>query len=199
MQTKIVTIGITGGIGSGKSLVSTILATYGIPVYDTDKRAKALYDTDAELRAEVIKLFGPELYATSDGRLDRPRLASIIFSDTTALEQINALVHPAVRRDFSYWREELIRRGVCVCAIESALLVGGALERMVDGVLVVMADDEVRIRRAMHRDATAEEAIRARIRSQMSQADMTYSATWIINNNDGQSLLPQIEALPFIH
>ncbi|MDO4692418.1 MAG: dephospho-CoA kinase [Porphyromonadaceae bacterium] len=198
-QTNIQTVGITGGIGSGKSLITAILATYGIPVYDTDKRAKTLYDTDTELRAEVIRLFGESLYATADGKLDRSLLASIIFSNPIALARINALVHPAVRRDFSLWREGLAQCRVRVCAIESALLVGGVLERMVDDVLVVVADDDTRIRRATRRDAVQAEAIQARIRNQMSQAEMILSATWVIDNNDGQPILPQIEALPFIH
>ena len=92
--------GSQGGIGSGKSYIARLLEERGIPVYDTDSRAKALYDTDGELREAMISLCGAGIYAPS-GLLDRKALASLIFTDRSLLEQVNALVHPAVRRDLS--------------------------------------------------------------------------------------------------
>ena len=128
VEPKILTLGITGGIGSGKSYVASLLSERGIPVYDTDSRAKALYDEDSTLRQELIQLFGSQLYRTADGRLDRQALAKIIFGDREALAKVNALVHPAVRRDFLHWREGLLTEDMRLCALESALLLDAGLE-----------------------------------------------------------------------
>ena len=98
----IYTIGLTGGIGAGKSYVARMLQERHIPVYATDQRAKALYDEDEELRESMIRLCGKEIYST-EGHLDRAYLASLIFADRTLLEEVNKLVHPAVRRDFCRW------------------------------------------------------------------------------------------------
>ena len=141
-EPEILTLGITGGIGSGKSYVARLLAVRGIPVYDTDSRAKALYDEDSTLREELIKLFGDRLYATADGGLDRRALAEIIFSDRAQLEQINTLVHPAVRRDFLRWRKALITEGFNLCAIESALLLDAGLDAYADRSIAVVASDD---------------------------------------------------------
>lgn len=191
----ITTLGITGGIGSGKSVVSRVLSAYGIPIYDSDQRAKALYDTDPSLKSTLIDLWGSALYATPDGRLDRAALARIIFSDTEALKTINALVHPAVRLDFDRWRQRQQRLGYSLCAIESALIVGGVLERMIDRLIVVSADLETRIRRVEQRDGASRAEVIARIQHQVSQERLLEAADYKIDNGDGQHLLPQIEAL----
>ena len=171
-EPKILTLGITGGIGSGKSYVARLLAERGIPVYDTDSRAKALYDEDSTLREELIKRFGDRLYATADGRLDRSVLAEIIFSDRAQLERINTLVHPAVRRDFLRWRKALITEGFGLCAIESALLLDAGLDAYADRSIAVVASDDLRLERAMKRDGVQQEAIRARMAHQLPQQEM---------------------------
>lgn len=192
-EPKILTLGITGGIGSGKSYVARLLAVRGIPVYDTDSRAKALYDEDSTLREELIKLFGDRLYATADGRLDRRALAEIIFSDRAQLERINTLVHPAVRRDFLRWRKALITEGFNLCAIESALLLDAGLDAYADRSIAVVASDALRLERAMKRDGVQQEAIRARMAHQLPQQEMIRRCDYTIYNEPPHDLEAQIE------
>ena len=190
----IYTLGVTGGIGSGKSYIARLLEERGIPVYDTDSRAKALYDTDEELREAMISLCGAGIYAPS-GLLDRKALASLIFADRSLLEQVNALVHPAVRRDFVAWREGLSAEGKRLCALESALLLDAGLDAYTDGVLAVLADDTLRLQRAMMRDGVGEEAIRARMQHQMSQVELAQRADFLIYNDEAHPLIPQLDSL----
>ena len=190
----IYTLGVTGGIGSGKSYIARLLEERGIPVYDTDSRAKALYDTDGELREAMIALCGAGIYAPS-GLLDRKALASLIFADRSLLEQVNALVHPAVRRDFVAWREGLSAEGKRLCALESALLLDAGLDAYTDGVLAVLADDRLRLQRAMMRDGVGEEAVRARMQHQMSQVELAQRADFLIYNDEAHPLIPQLDSL----
>lgn len=191
------TIGLTGGIGSGKSVVARILSCYGVPIYDSDSRAKLLYDTDESLRASLVVTFGSHIY-TPENKLDRKALASIIFSSTEALAQVNALVHPAVERDFSLWRDGYAQQGYQVCAVESALLVGGGLQSLVTDVLVVTADVETRIGRAMRRDGMSRDAVLQRMAHQASESALLSVADWLIYNDASHPLLPQIESLPWL-
>ena len=183
-EPEILTLGITGGIGSGKSYVARLLAVRGIPVYDTDSRA--LYDEDSTLREELIKLFGDRLYATADGGLDRRALAEIIFSDRAQLEQINTLVHPAVRRDFLRWRKALITEGFNLCAIESALLLDAGLDAYADRSIAVVASDDLRLARAMKRDGVQQA-------HQLPQQEMIRRCDYTIYNEPPHDLEAQIE------
>lgn len=187
------TLGITGGIGSGKSTVCRIFATLGIPVYDTDSRAKLLYDTDPILRSEMTKLFGEGIYIGT--QIDRARLSAIIFSDSEALARVTALVHPAVRQDIQHWQ-------ICLapyhplCIIESALLHSSpALGALCDSSLAVIASEETRIARAMRRDQTDRQAILARMVKQLPQSEMLARSTYTITCDDAFPLLPQIAGL----
>lgn len=189
----IYTLGITGGIGSGKSYIAQLLASRGIPVYDTDSRAKQLYDRDAELKEAMIALCGADIYPS--GMLDRKALSSLIFTDRSLLERVNALVHPAVRRDFCLWRLSLASSGERTCALESALLLDAGLDAYVDGVLVVLADDALRLERAMLRDGVTEEAVRGRMRHQMPQDEMARRGDFLIYNDDAHPLSPQLDRL----
>ena len=180
----IYTLGVTGGIGSGKSYIARLLEERGIPVYDTD----------GELREAMITLCGAGIYAPS-GLLDRKALASLIFADRSLLEQVNALVHPAVRRDFVAWREGLSAEGKRLCALESALLLDAGLDAYTDGVLAVLADDTLRLQRAMMRDGVGEEAVRARMQHQMSQEELAQYADFLIYNDEAHPLIPQLDSL----
>ncbi len=189
------TLGITGGIGAGKSVVCRMLEALGVPVYDTDREAKLLYDRDLSLKASMIALFRDELYDTPSGCLDRRRLANLIFSSSEALAQIEALVHPAVREDFARWREAVSQgsHGHSICALESALLLSSPmLGAMVDRKLVVVAPSEVRITRAMNRDKASREAILARMAKQLPQEQMIIEADYLIYNDNVKPLLPQL-------
>ena len=142
----------------------------------------------------MIALFGAGIYAPS-GLLDRKALASLIFADRSLLEQVNALVHPAVRRDFVAWRERLSAGGKRLCALESALLLDAGLDAYTDGVLAVLADDTLRLQRATMRDGVGEEAVRARMQHQMSQEELAQHADFLIYNDEAHPLPPQLDSL----
>ncbi len=190
------TLGLTGGIGSGKSVLARILVVLGIPVYDCDQRAKALYDEDEELRQAMLGLFGQRLYATEDGRLDRAYLAERIFGERSLLESVNALVHPAVRADIDRWKAEQAAEGHRLVAIESAILLASeGLRERVDAVVLVSAPLELRVARAVRRDGSSEEAVRQRIAVQMSEEEMRQRSDYVLYNDEQTPLLPQVEAL----
>ena len=148
-------VGITGGIGSGKSVVSRLLRMLDFPVYDSDARAKALYDTDADLRNKLMAMFGTHVY--KDGHVCRRVLAEAVFDNPEQLQRLNALVHPAVFRDFERWCREQTAAAVFV---ESAILLQTDFRRYTNRVLVVDAPVEVFAgaghRPGIHRGVVAE-------------------------------------------
>lgn len=187
------TIGITGGIGSGKSYVSAILQEkFGIPVYDCDKEAKRLTTSNEEIRQKLIALVGPEVF---DGnKLNKQLLADYLFADVEHASKVNAIIHPVVLQDFKRWAEEQHEKPIV--ALESAILFESGLGEMVDKVLFVDAPEEVRLRRAMLRDTVSEAQIRARMKMQRPELHRL-QADFIINNNqtDDSQLLNQLEKL----
>lgn len=160
-------IGITGGIGSGKSTVCSLFAERGIAVYDSDSRAKQLMAESAELRAQLIETFGVECFC--DGTLNRSYLASQVFGSVEALAKLNAIVHPAVRTDFRTWAEQ--QRGAYVI-LESAILFEAGFDTEVDTTLAVMAPLEERVRRTMARDGIDRQSVMERIAHQMSDDEL---------------------------
>lgn len=155
-------IGITGGIGSGKSYVCRKMAERGVPVYDCDREAKRLQEEDSDLKAAIIAIAGDEAYLP-DGHLNRVWLASWLFSDAEHLKALNAIVHPAVKRDFEEWcraqnAEEVV--------MESAILEDAGMRDCVDEVWEVRAPLETRIRRVMERDGSTREQVLERISRQ---------------------------------
>ena len=183
-------VGITGGIGSGKSLISRLLRMRGFAVYDSDTRAKALYDEDEMLRSELIHQFGEHLY--KDGVLDRRALATVVFSDAQKLAALDALVHPAVFRDFELWRSAHSDK---IVFVESALLLQTDFRNLVDRVVLVDAPLEVRLQRAAQRDGTTECQIAQRAARQLSSDEMRQMADFVIINDDSQSVLIQVDTL----
>lgn len=192
----------TGGIGSGKSFVVSILQAMGCPAYDCDARAKALYDEDPALLQEVVALTGREVL-TPEGRLDRKKLAARLFAEPELREKIEALVHPAVIRDFERWKAaqealalESSAQQAPFAVLESAILLEHPQYRpLYDKVLVVSAPEEVRIRRVMARDGVTREAVLQRMASQWSDEQRRAQADFIIENDGEQALLPQIDSL----
>lgn len=160
-------IGVTGGIGSGKSTVCRLFAARGIAVYDTDAAAKRLMAEDAALRRAIEARFGEESY--QEGALNRPWLARQVFGDEAALQALNRLVHPAVIADFERWATE--QQGAYV-VVESAILYEAGLDRAVDKVVAVLAPERLRIERAMQRDGATEEQIRSRMAAQLSDEEL---------------------------
>lgn len=162
-------IGITGGIGSGKSHLCRALAERGYPVYDTDSRAKWLIVNDLEVRTEMIDLFGPEIY---DGdRYCTEKVASLVFAHPALLQQLNQIVHPAVLRDVERWASSSpLSTPRSPLFVESALLFDSGLAALCDATVWVDAPLEVRIARAMRRDGADQSKIEARIRAQKNEA-----------------------------
>lgn len=168
-------IGITGGIGSGKSAVSAWLKEHGFKVYDTDSEARRLMNESEELRNSLKSLFGEEVY--DEKGLNRKVLADKIFGNEVARNAVNRLVHPAVVSDFMSWSYS---QEAEIVFVESAIIGECQLKDIVDGVLYVNADQEVRIQRAMQRDNAEREAVEKRVSSQVLSPQ---DATWIIDNS----------------
>lgn len=182
-------VGITGGIGSGKSVVSRILAAMGYPVYDADQRARALMDRSPRIRTQLQTLFGPQAY---DGQtLNRPYLAARIFSDETARSRVNAIVHPEVRADFKRWAQN---SSSPVVFMESAILYESGFDDTVDQVWVVAAPETLRRQRVAARDGWTPDQIHQRMASQMDETQKCRRADVVIHNDDRRALLPQITA-----
>lgn len=184
-------IAITGGIGSGKSVVSRLFRIMGIPVYDCDARAKHLMNTDRQLREALVDAISEAVY-DAHGTLDRSYLASYMFGCPERVAQVNSIVHPAVRADFGKWA---IATGAPVVAVETAILYESGMDADVDAVCVVSAPLELRLHRAMLRDGADESAVRRRMESQMDDEELLRRATYIIYNDDKQPLIGQVSQL----
>lgn len=182
-------IGVTGGIGSGKSVVSQLLRLMDVPVYDCDSEAKRLMCQSAEIRAALIQTVGESVYR-SDGQLDRAVLAAYMFGNAAHVEQINRIVHPVVRADFRRWAEQ---SGRAVVAVESAILFEAGMDADVDAVWLVYAPMDVRLQRAVQRDGSNEEAIRKRMQNQFSDAEFLQRADRVIYNDGVRSLILQVK------
>ena len=183
-------VAITGGIGSGKSVVSAVLRIMGYPVYDCDSNAKRLMDDSASIKVSLAKTFGREVVA--GGVIDRRLLASIVFNDPAALGRLNAIVHPAVVADVFRWRDS---RQDGIVFVETAILRESGLLRVVDGVVLVMADEAVRIHRVMKRNGLSEKEVRERIASQGGGGSgFAELPVYILHNSGDKALLPQISS-----
>ena len=183
-------VGITGGIGSGKSTVCRMLAERGVALYDADSRAKELMSTSETLRRALIENFGDEAF-TSEG-LNRAYLAERVFNDAEQLRLLNSLVHPAVIADFEAWAE--VQEGNYVL-FESAILFEAGLEDRVDAVVAVMAPVALRVERVMSRDGYSAEQVMARINNQMSDDERSDRAKYSIVNIDLEELEEDVEQL----
>jgi len=183
-------IGITGGIGSGKSTVCTLFREQGVAVYDSDAEAKRLMAESADLRRRLIEAFGEECY-NAEG-LDRKYLASKVFGCEEALQRLNSIVHPAVREDFRAWAER--QRGSYV-VLESAILFEAGFENEVDATLAVMAPLEERVRRTMARDGVGREQVMERIKHQMSDDELHARANRTLVNLRREYLESDVEQL----
>lgn len=180
-------IGITGGIGSGKSIVSSIFKVLGIPVFDADTYAKHIMQTDDELKAAVIELFGEGSY--QHGQLNRKYIAEIVFKDPTQLEKLNALVHPATIKAGEEWAA----RQNCPYTIKEAALFfeSGSAEGM-DYIIGVYAPQHIRINRVMQRDGVSREEVLNRMKRQIQEEVKMRLCDYVIVNDDQRLLIPQV-------
>lgn len=182
-------VGITGGIGSGKSTVCRLFAQRGIAVYDSDAAAKRLMSAGS-LREAIEARFGAETYR--DGVLDRAFLASAVFGDAAALAALDALVHPAVKRDFEAWTEE--QEGDYV-VLESAILFESGFDSLVDRTVAVLAPAELRIERACRRDGSDPDAVRRRMAVQLDDDTLRDKADYALVNILEADLEPAVAEL----
>jgi dephospho-CoA kinase len=181
-------VGITGGIGSGKTLVSSIFEHLGVPVYYADPRARELMESSKEIRQGLIALLGPQVFRQD--RLDRTFLAQTLFSDPTLRDRVNALVHPAVFSDFERWAEE--RKDKPYVVQEAAIIFESGGDRFLDYVINVYAPVKVRVERVMLRDGRSRTEVIARVKSQMSEYERQKRADKTLVNDGRRMLLPQV-------
>ena len=183
-------VGITGGIGSGKSTVCRLFRQRGVAVYDSDSEAKRLMTDDETLRRQIAVRFGEEAYA--GGVLNRSYLASRVFTDPQALADLNALVHPAVMADFAAWAE---RQTGAYVVLESAILFEAGLEHSVDRTVAVVAPLELRLERTCRRDGCDREAVRRRMAAQLDDDTLRERADYCVVNILEEDLEPTVAEL----
>lgn len=183
-----ITIGLTGGIGSGKSYVSHVFESLGADVYDADAEAKSVMINDLSLIAEIKSSFGAESYH-ADGSLNREYLASVVFSDDLKREQLNGLVHPVLRNHFFDFVKNSKKE---VVVIEAAILIESGFYKFVDKVVMVRANSNLRLRRTEQRDKVSSQKVLSRMAAQMDECEREKYADFIIDNDGKRLLIPQI-------
>lgn len=184
-------LAITGGIGCGKSVVSHILEVMGVQVYDCDRRAKEIMVSDAGIIKGLKRMFGDSCY-NDDGSLNKQFLASRIFTDDNNIERVNALVHPAVKKDFENWAAS---KDCPLVAVETAVLYESGLIDSVDKVLVVWADKETAIRRTIKRSGMSRNQVLSRMLKQVSSEELLLLSDYSIYNDGNTPLLPEVLSL----
>lgn len=168
-------VAITGNIGSGKSYVSDLFKSLGVPVFDSDREAKLLYDLP-EVRQKMVERFGANIY-NEEGALDRRLMASKVFADACALGYVESVLYPVLNKRFTDWADQ---QGTPYVLYESALIFEKHLEEMFDAIIVVAASESVRIRRVMTRDRCTEDQVRARMAMQLPQTEKVTKADFVI-------------------
>jgi dephospho-CoA kinase len=184
-------IGITGGIGSGKSTVSKVFALLNVPIYNADNQAKHLLNNDVDVILKVKKVFGNDIYNNQE--LDRKKMAAQVFEQPFLLQQLNKIVHPAVFNDFDKWCDSHQQHTYILK--EAALIFETILHQKLDAVIMVSSAEELRIERVMKRDSITKEQVLARIKNQMSEDEKLNRADYIIYNDELQMVIPQVVQL----
>nr|WP_321410134.1 dephospho-CoA kinase [uncultured Carboxylicivirga sp.] len=184
-------IGLTGGIGSGKSTVAKFFEVLGIPVYYADVRAKVLMNTNFEVISKVKDLLGDDAYFMKE--LNRSFVAQKVFNDKSLLQQLNAIVHPAVKNDFEYWIQS---HSSCKMIVqEAAVLFENGGYSNFDHMVLVTAPEEIRIKRVMSRDNSTVDQVRERLNNQWSDEKKVKLTDSIIINDDRKSIIEQVTNL----
>lgn len=183
-------IGLTGGIGSGKTTVGKIFTHLGIPVYLADEAAKKLIDRDPHLQRELQNLVGKDLVA--DGKINRPYMARRVFADEQLLQEVNAVVHPAVARDFQEWYK---KQDSPYVLREAAILYESGSYRDCHKVIVVTAPESLRITRVQNRSGESREQIKQRMQRQWPQEEKNKRGDYLIYNDEKHAVIPQVLAI----
>jgi dephospho-CoA kinase len=183
-------IGLTGGIGSGKSTVAKIFEVLGIPVYYADEEAKKLMNENEKLREKIISAFGKEVYTA--GKLNRSYLSVVVFNDAAKLNLLNSIVHPAIIAAADNWLQQ---QTTPYALKEAALIFESGAHEHLDKVIGVFAPKAIRINRVMKRDHATREEVMARLEKQLDESIKMKLCDYIITNNDQELLIPQVVSL----
>ena len=183
----ILKVGITGGIGSGKSTVAKVFEVLGIPVYYADDAAKRLMNEDEVLKEQLLKQFGKETYV--EGKLNRKFLSSLVFNDEEKLALLNSIVHPATLRDADRWMQQ---QESPYAIKEAALIFESGAQQQLDYVIGVYAPSTVRIQRVMKRDGITREAVKARMEKQINEEIKMRLCDYVIYNDEQELVIPQV-------
>lgn len=181
-------IGLTGGIGSGKSFVAEVFRQLGVPVFNSDDEARRIQQSDADVLNAIRAAFGDVF--TADGSLDRKKLAGIVFSDRGKLQQLNAIVHPAVGKAFDAFCAK--HAGARYVIKEAAIIFEIGLDEQLDATILVTAPEKIRIDRVMKRDSVSESDVRARMQKQWSDEEKKQRADYFIDNDGAKAILTQV-------
>lgn len=184
-------VGITGGIGSGKTTVCRIFESLGIPVYYADDWAKWLINNDKNLKKGIVEILGARAY-TPEGAYNRPFVAKIVFENKDKLAALNALVHPAVECHSRDWHDEQAALGMPYTLKEAALMIESGSDQFLDFLIVVTAPEPLRVQRVMQRDGVSVEQVRARMANQIPEIEKVKLADFVVVNDGEQMLIPQV-------
>lgn len=183
-------VGITGGMGSGKSTIARIFSTFGIPVYDADRAAKRLVLTNNNIRHSIIKHFGEASYI--NGQYNKQHIAAIVFNNEEKLKLLNAIIHPATISDANNW----FKLQTAPYALkEAALIFESGSEKYLDMVIGVFAPEEIRIQRIIERENTTAKHVIARMKKQMAEDEKMSRCNYVINNSGKESVISQVVEL----
>jgi dephospho-CoA kinase len=185
-------VGITGGIGSGKSVVARMFTQLGIPVYDADRAARMLYDKNPDLLRKVIDEFG-EAVLDAKGRIDRKKLGAIVFHHDASLKKLNRMVHPLVKKDFKEWLT--LHRSAPYVLKEAAILFESGTDKDCDTVITVVAPQELRIQRVKERDQRSLNEIRMVMDRQSTDEEKASQSAYVVRNGEHDQVLPQVLAI----
>ena len=183
-------IGLTGGIGSGKSKISSVFSTYGIPCYESDRRAKWLMQRDAELKSQIKSFFGDQIY--ENDQFNQRKLAKLVFANKGKLEALNSLVHPRVKMDFKSF---VSQQDTPYIIKEAAILFETGGEKDCDATILVTAPEKLRLQRVLNREKISSMDIKARINNQWSDSRKIPLADYVINNIDWDKTLKKIDEI----
>lgn len=184
-------VGITGGIGSGKSTVCKIFEGLGIPVFKADDVARTISDRNTAVIEKVTEIFGADMY--ENGKLQRPKMAALVFNNPEALAKLNAIIHPAVRQEFADWKDKHSAQPYLL--YEAAILFESGSALFTEKKILVTAPEEIRIQRVMQRDGISRADVENRIKNQWSEEQKIALSDYIITNDDNTPVLPQVLAI----
>jgi len=181
-------VGLTGGIGSGKTYIGKVFSTLGVPVFDADKAGKTLLDSDPDTIRKVKQLFGPQIY--SPNSLDRKKVADLVFRNKSKLDQLNAIIHPAVISKYKNWLRDYKDSPYII--MEAAILYESGANEYLDLIILVSAPQTIRIQRVVDRDGSTPEEIQSRMSHQIPEIDLINRSDYNLVNDGQRMVLPQV-------